>query len=66
MKGKPVFIRPFRKTGHGVLFNGEAKRIILGAAGKPTSPQPQGEGRGALAWSHWRDTRSQLIYTWAG
>jgi hypothetical protein len=45
MKGKkakagPVSYRPFRITGHGVLFNGEAKSLKLGAGGKPTSPQP--------------------------
>jgi hypothetical protein len=46
----------------GVLFNGEVKRIILEAIGKPTA-RSASEGRGALARSRWRETRSPSIYS---
>ena len=44
---------PFRKTGQGVPVSGEVKHYTCEAKGKPTSPQPSGEGRGVLACSHW-------------
>jgi hypothetical protein len=45
-----VFYRPFRKTGQGVLFNGEVKQFNCEAEGKPNVRSPvRGEGRRVLA-----------------
>ena len=43
---------PFRKTGQGVLVNGEVNHSI----GKPKGNRLSAvfnEGQGVLAWSHW-------------
>lgn len=49
MKAQAVLYRPFRKTGRGVLINGEVKKNIFEAEGKPTARNLFGEGRGVLA-----------------
>jgi hypothetical protein len=62
-----VSYRPFRITGQGVLFNGETKLEEAESKGNQIARNAaRREGLGALAWSHWRDTRSQLIYAWIG
>lgn len=45
-----MFYRPFRKTGQGVLFNGEVKGFNPEAVGKPIVRSPvRGEGLRVLA-----------------
>ena len=64
-KREALSYRSSRKTSQGVLFSGEVKWIIHEAIGKPIA-RNFCEGQGVLARSHWRETRSQSIYAWAG
>lgn len=54
-------MRSFRKMSQGVLGNGEVNRFTRGAAGKPIV-RSISKGRGAFAFSHYLETRSQPIY----
>ena len=65
-KREALSYRSSRKMSQGVLLNGEVKWFTHEAIGKPTARSFLSEGRGVLARSRSRETRSPSIYAWAG